>query len=72
VEGAPEAIERAIAVLGLPRPGFNAESVFWFMQQYEQRTGVRACLADADLAAVVVGGASPVAASHAAPEGRRG
>jgi adenylate cyclase class IV len=76
VEGAPDAIERAIAVLGLPRHGFNAESLFWFMRQFESRTGLRACLSDAGVAAESAGHASPAGAPAAAPavtgEARRG
>jgi predicted adenylyl cyclase CyaB len=39
VEGAPEDIERAIAVTGLPRETFLAESLPYFKEAYEKRTG---------------------------------
>jgi adenylate cyclase class IV len=39
VEGAPEAIEHAIAATGLPRDGFLAESLPYFRAAYEKRTG---------------------------------
>jgi predicted adenylyl cyclase CyaB len=39
VEGAPEDIERAIAATGLPRDAFLAESLPYFKEAYEQRTG---------------------------------
>ena len=39
VEGEPDAIEQAIAVTGLPRDAFLAESLSYFTAAYEQRTG---------------------------------
>ena len=39
VEGAPEAIENAIAATGLPRDAFLAESLPYFSAAYEKRTG---------------------------------
>ncbi len=45
VEGAPRAIERAIAATGLAREGFLAESLPHFVRSYEARTGRRARLA---------------------------
>jgi len=39
VEGAPRAIERAIAATGLPRERFLPESLPYFMRAYERRTG---------------------------------
>jgi hypothetical protein len=39
VEGAPEAIENAIAATGLPRDAFLAESLPYFRAAYEERTG---------------------------------
>lgn len=51
VEGEPEAIERAVAALGMPRDGFTADSLATFARRYEQRTGVTARIAD-DPAAV--------------------
>jgi len=50
VEGAPERIENAIAVLGLPRDGFSADRLVAFAQRYEARTGQRAALSDSELA----------------------
>ena len=45
VEGAPTAIERAIAATGLPRERFLPESLPYFVLAYERRTGRRAELA---------------------------
>ena len=39
VEGAPEAIEKAITATGLPRNAFLAESLPYFSADYEKRTG---------------------------------
>lgn len=39
VEGAPEAIEQAIAASGLPREAFVPESLPYFTAAYEERTG---------------------------------
>ncbi len=50
VEGAPEAIERAIERLALPRDGFTSERLPDFVQRYEWRTGTRAALSDRELA----------------------
>lgn len=49
VEGTPEGIERAIAVIGLPREGFTAERLPDFVRAYERRTGERAALCDREL-----------------------
>jgi predicted adenylyl cyclase CyaB len=49
VEGEPEEIERAIAILGLPRDGFTTDRLPDFVKRYEERTGARACVADGDL-----------------------
>ena len=49
VEGAPEQIEQAIAVLGLARDGFTTDRLPDFVRRYEARTGERAALSDADL-----------------------
>ena len=46
VEGEPGSIERAIAALGMPRPGFNGDSLADFVARYEMRTGRRAILSD--------------------------
>jgi adenylate cyclase class IV len=45
VEGPPEGIERAIVVTGLPREAFLAESLPFFKDAYEKRTGKSARLA---------------------------
>ena len=45
VEGAPEEIERAIAATSLPREAFLPESLPYFTQEYEKRTGKAARLA---------------------------
>lgn len=42
VEGLPDDIERAIATTGLPREAFLAESLPYFKEAYEQRTGRKA------------------------------
>jgi len=39
VEGAPEEIERAIAATGLPRESFLPESLPYFTDAFEKRTG---------------------------------
>jgi adenylate cyclase class IV len=49
VEGAPEAIERAIELLGMPRAGFTAERLPDFVLRYESRTGARAALCEREL-----------------------
>ncbi len=49
VEGAPDAIEQAIAALGLPRDGFTSERLPDFVARFEQRTGERAALCDREL-----------------------
>ena len=49
VEGEPEALERAIATLGLPRTAFTSERLTDFAARYEARTGKRAALSDAEL-----------------------
>lgn len=45
VEGEPRDIERAIVATGLDRDGFLAESLPYFVAQYEARTGRSAMLA---------------------------
>ena len=50
VEGTPEQIERAIGVLGLARDGFTTDRLPDFVRRYEERTGVRAAISDAELA----------------------
>jgi hypothetical protein len=49
VEGAPEGIERAIAVLGIARDAFTAERLPQFVRRYEARTGATAALCDSEL-----------------------
>jgi len=50
VEGEPEEIERAIGILGLPRDGFNTDRLPDFVTRFEERTGERALISDADVA----------------------
>ena len=52
VEGAPSAIERAVAAIGLPRDGFTSERLADFVRRFEARTGSRAALSHTDLAGV--------------------
>ena len=49
VEGPPAAIERAIAALGLPRDAFTTERLPDFVRRFEERTGQRAAVCDAEL-----------------------
>jgi adenylate cyclase class 2 len=49
VEGPPEAIERAIEAVGLPREGFTSERLPEFVARFEARTGRRASLSQAEL-----------------------
>lgn len=49
VEGTPDQIEQAIAVLGLARDGFTTDRLPDFVRRYEARTGERAALSEADL-----------------------
>lgn len=50
VEGEREQIERAITILGLPRDGFTTDRLPDFVKRYEERTGARAAVSDAELA----------------------
>jgi len=50
IEGETAAIERAIVVLGIPRAACTPERLPDFVSRYEQRTGHRAALSDAELA----------------------
>jgi predicted adenylyl cyclase CyaB len=50
VEGAPDAIERAIEALGIPRTEFTAERLLAFVARYEARTGMSAAVNDRQLA----------------------
>ena len=49
VEGPPEAIERAVKAIGLPREGFTSERLPEFVARFEARTGRRASLSQAEL-----------------------
>lgn len=49
VEGSPEDIESAIAVLGLDRNGFSAERLPAFIMRFEVRSGQRAALSRREL-----------------------
>ena len=49
VEGAPAAIERAVAATGLAREGFLPEPLPYFIAAYEARTGRRARIAASSL-----------------------
>jgi predicted adenylyl cyclase CyaB len=50
VEGAPEAIESAIAALGIPRGAFSTGRLSDFARAYETRTGQRAAVSLAEIA----------------------
>jgi adenylate cyclase class IV len=50
VEGTPDQIERAIALLELPRDGFTTDRLPDFVMRYEARTGERAAISIAELA----------------------
>ena len=50
VEGQPDAIERAITALGMPREGFTSERLVAFVERFEARTGIRASISDRQLA----------------------
>ena len=54
VEGDPVAIERAIALLGMRRADFSGDSLATFVSRYENRTGTRAVLSDAELVNVPI------------------
>lgn len=49
VEGAPEAIEAAIAATGLPRDAFTADALVTFTARYRERTGRRSAVSLAEL-----------------------
>lgn len=49
VEGEPDAIERAIEAIGLPREAFTAERLFDFVRRWQERTGESAALCDREL-----------------------
>ena len=50
VEGARDAIERAIEALGMPRAGFLMDRLPDFARRFEERTGARAAVSHAALA----------------------
>ena len=50
VEGQPDAIERAIVALGLPRAGFLTDRLPDFARRFEERTGTPAAVSHAALA----------------------
>lgn len=50
VEGTPEGIEAAIAILGIARASFTSERLPEFVRAYESRTGLRAALSERELA----------------------
>jgi adenylate cyclase class IV len=49
IEGETAAIENAIAILGIPREACTAERLPDFVRRFEQRTGRRAALSNAEL-----------------------
>ena len=49
VEGSPEAIEKAIAVIGLPRRAFTSGRLTDFVIEFERRTGLRAAISSREL-----------------------
>lgn len=50
VEGTPDAIEKAIALIGLPRSEFTTGRLVDFVVAFEQRTGSRAAISSRELA----------------------
>ena len=49
VEGTADQIERAVAVLGIPRESYTTDSLSAFMDRFERRTGKRPVVCAADL-----------------------
>jgi predicted adenylyl cyclase CyaB len=49
VEGTPEQIEKAVAIIGIPRDVYTSDSLLAFMARFEQRTGKRPVVCAADL-----------------------
>lgn len=49
VEGSPDAIEAAIAAMGMARDAFTSERLADFVARFEQRTGERAAVSRAEL-----------------------
>ena len=50
IEGTPDAIERAIEVIGIPRLLFSSDGLPEFARRFEERTGERAALCARELA----------------------
>jgi predicted adenylyl cyclase CyaB len=46
VEGLPDAIERAVKVIGIPRSEYGSGSIHDFMKRYEQHSGQRAIVGE--------------------------
>jgi adenylate cyclase class IV len=49
VEGEPDAIERAIKLMGIPRAAFSPNRLVDFVADYERRTGARAAISQREL-----------------------
>lgn len=49
VEGVPDAIEEAIAALGMSKGEFTSERLLSFVTRFERRTGVRSALCEREL-----------------------
>ena len=49
VEGPPAAIERAITALGMDRSAFSTDRLLYFTARFQERTGERAAVSDAEL-----------------------
>ncbi len=49
VEGTPDAIEQAIAALGMSRGEFTSERLLSFVTRFERRTGLRSALCEREL-----------------------
>lgn len=49
VEGMPDGIERAIALMGMPRAAFTTDRLSAFVARFEARTGTRAAVSDREL-----------------------
>ena len=56
IEGAPSAIEHAIAASGIPRSAFSAESLAEFVRRFEERSGQPAVLATSPVLPAARGG----------------
>jgi adenylate cyclase class 2 len=53
VEGTPDAIERIVKKLGIPRSAFTSDRLPAFVKRFERRTGESAALCDGELAGTV-------------------